>query len=126
VARRSCAAFVVLLMSVMPLVGGAHVSAERHHFCAEHRVFEEGAFDAAPDAASAVDRAPDATRAAAHEACPFAPHAPPAHHGLSVHVVVRSVAVACAPHTPILSAGSPPIALLTLAPKSSPPLLALS
>jgi hypothetical protein len=121
-ARRAISALVVGFW-LFGLVGSLfHGVGHEHTFCPQHKTFEEAG--AAANQGSADESSYASTGTAAkyqHEACAFAdlgvraPQDPPV-----TLILTRPTAPAPAP-APLLVAVAPPIALLALAPKSSPP-----
>jgi hypothetical protein len=119
--HRLAALLVGVFWCAAPILAAVHANAEVHRYCAEHGMVEE---------AAAASAARPADESAAHDAS----ERPPAHDGCAFAKVCRfgqvlasfvlPVAGALDPTpvaTPALAQAAPPLALLRLAPKTSPP-----
>ena len=115
---------IALLWAAVPLLEGAHAG-NGHRYCAQHQALEElpasGAARSEP-AATGFSVAPE-DLAAEHRACPFAV----ATAGSICTETTATVAAAPASDAPATPPAAPPpgAAVLDLAPKTSPPPLAV-
>jgi hypothetical protein len=117
--RRLLVVGLALIVGGAPAVGAWHAAGERHHYCAQHGVLEESDAGVAHHDRS-VETAPP-VGAKKHHACAFATAEQP-FDGATPHVhIARAAATPPIYQSPALREGSPPIALLSVAPKSSPP-----
>jgi len=116
---------LALLWMAVPLLEGLHAAGNRHRFCAEHQALEElpaPGTDRSEPPATGVSAAPSQA-AAEHITCPFAA----ATAGSIGTETVATVTVAPSIGAPPMPPPAPPRAatILDLAPKTSPPLLAV-
>lgn len=122
-----CAAFLVaLLWSAVPVLSVLHADGEAHRFCAEHGTIEESGSVSAPSAPEARSERASANAnlgelGSTHDGCAFTQFC---RFGQLLDQVIFDVAAL--PPTPVASVARPapalPVALLTLAPKTSPPI----
>jgi hypothetical protein len=122
--HRWSACIVALLWCAAPLLAALHASAEAHRLCAEHGVLEEA--DGAPADAATGEAGPGARgeRTPEHEGCDFARFC---RFGQLLAQVILGDFQTLEPaplSTPALALPAPPIALVDLAPKTSPPVRA--
>jgi hypothetical protein len=121
---RALALGIALLWAAVPILDDAHAG-NGHRYCAQHQALEElPAFGPARSepADNALSTAPDGL-AAEHRACPFA-LATAGSVGRETTATVAAAPVSDAPATPP-AAPPPGAAVLDLAPKTSPPPLAV-
>jgi hypothetical protein len=123
--RRLPTAALLILWIGSPLVALVHAATEQHSYCAAHEAFEE--HDApAPGArgeplASALPAEPPADQV--HHACAFSPLATgPALLALAPAPPLERAPAPPEPAAPAGEVPPPPLPLLALAPKASPPL----
>jgi hypothetical protein len=123
-ARAYPAGALALLLLLAPVLGIVHGLGEAHGYCAEHQAFEErGGGTARAAEQVGVSAPPGAARDDHHEACAFAP-ATAAPAPLAEQPLALRAPAPRAPGLPALEAPPLPVAILRLAPKSSPPPLA--
>jgi hypothetical protein len=119
--HRISAAILASLWIVVPVVAAVHAVVDEHTWCAEHAAFEEGGRAGAAAASDTRGIAASDGPAGCHRDCALgdfvAGDTPSDEPERGV-----AIAAAGAPAAPPADAtGAPPIALLRLAPKSSPP-----
>jgi hypothetical protein len=120
--HRLAAVLVTLFWSAAPILAAVHASAEVHRYCAEHGMVEEGSSARTGAAADARPAARDASAPAPeHDGCAFARVC---RFGQVLGPVILVAAGQLDPtpaSAPTPATPAPPLAVLRLAPKTSPP-----
>jgi hypothetical protein len=119
-----CASVGIVALGLLPILGTVHALVERHTYCSEHAAFED--VDAAAPVLASTPGTP-AVRAAADGPAADATHTQCTHtaYRACAPAAERDDVVADDFPTPAYEAPRPrtlsPLALLAVAPKSSPP-----
>jgi hypothetical protein len=119
--HRLAALLVGLFWSLAPILAALHANAEVHRYCAEHGMVEEAASGAAraadthPSAHDASEPAPSHDGCAFAQVCRFGQVLGPLVHFAASEL--DPTPVPC----PVVADPAPPLAVLLIAPKTSPP-----
>jgi hypothetical protein len=120
--RIATAVVLATAWTLLPIAAALHAAAEPHVYCLEHGAFEEGP----PAGGGAATGAPGGAALGGdperlHAACPFTPVSRARQLLSPPPLTSRSLVPARPTAPPIENPGTPPIAILAVAPKGSPP-----
>jgi hypothetical protein len=122
-AHRISACAVVLLWCAAPVLAAVHAAAESHRYCAQHDAVEEASDErdgGSPDQVAPLARS-GGDQTSTHEDCSFAPFC---RFGQLVGQLILDATGVLEPITvppPSLPPLTPAVAVIVVAPKTSPP-----